>query len=93
MDIDHEGMSAEEEKRSRKYYEDAYVNLNMRDAHRIDLAIEAYREDLNLRYEIQSRGKRIHKGKPYYNLGLCFLYEENRIVDKIHNRNLTRFCS
>lgn len=76
MDIDQEGMSVEEEKESRKYYEDAHVNLAMRDSHRIDLAISAYRKDLDLRYEIQGKGKRIHKGKPYYNLGLCFLFEE-----------------
>jgi hypothetical protein len=76
MDIDQEGMSVEEEKESRKYYEDAQVNLAMRDSHRIDLAIGAYRKDLELRYGIQAKGKRIHKGKPYYNLGLCFLFEE-----------------
>jgi hypothetical protein len=76
MDIDQEGLSEEEEKESRKYYEDAQVNLAMRDSHRIDLAIGAYRKDLDLRYKIQGKGKRIHKGKPYYNLGLCFLFEE-----------------
>jgi hypothetical protein len=51
--------------------------MSMRDPHRIDLAIEAYRKDLELRYKSQKRqGKRVHKGKPYFNLGLCFLYEE-----------------
>ena len=82
MDIDREGMSEEEEKKSREYNQDAYVNLSMRDSHRIDLAIGAYRKDLALRYEIQEKGKRIHKGKPYYNLGVCFLYEEKLDLNK-----------
>jgi len=77
MDIDYEGMSAEEAEESRRYHAEAYVNTSMRDPHRIDLAIEAYRKDLELRYKSQKRqGKRVHKGKPYFNLGLCFLYEE-----------------
>jgi len=77
MDIDYEGMSAEEAEESRRYHAEAYVNTSMRDPHRIDLAIEAYRKDLELRYKSQERqGKRVHKGKPYFNLGLCFLYEE-----------------
>ncbi len=48
----------------------------MRDSRRVDLSIGAFRKDLELRYESQRKGKRIHKGKPYYSLGLCFLYEE-----------------
>ena len=77
MDIDYEGMSAEEAEESRRYHVEAHVNTSMRDPHRIDLAIEAYRKDLELRYKSQARqGKRVHKGKPYFNLGLCFLYEE-----------------
>jgi hypothetical protein len=82
MDIDQKGLSEEEEKESRKYYEDAQVNLAMRDSHRIELAIGAYRKDLDLRYKIQAKGKRVHKGKPYYNLGLCFLFEEKRDLDQ-----------
>ena len=46
MDIGREGMSEEEEKKSREYNQDAYVNLSMRDSHRIDLAIGAYRKVL-----------------------------------------------
>jgi tetratricopeptide (TPR) repeat protein len=76
VDLDYEGMSKEEAEESRRYYEDAYVNMSMRDPHRIDLAIEALRKDLELRYRSQERQhKRIHKGKPYYNLGYCFLHE------------------
>lgn len=89
MSIDYEGMSKEEAEQSRIYHEEAYVNMSMKDPSRIDLAIRAYRKDLELRYGSQKRqNKRIPKVNPTTTLAIASYMRENWTT----TRELTTYC-
>lgn len=72
--VDFADLDEQEAKESGELLRQAQIDRSMR---RIDRAIENYQKDLELRYRSQRRQEmRVHKGAPYYNLGICHLYEE-----------------
>ena len=83
MSLDRQGLTEEEYEKSMGLLREAGISIFLR---RIDQAIRLLSEDLSLRYSIQNnRTRRIHKGAAYYNLGVCYLFEEkldeNKAVD------------
>jgi len=84
MSLDSSGLTKEEYETSLGFLREAHVNMSLR---RVDLAIKYLNEDLKFRYSVQDRTKRrVHKGAAYYNLGVCYLFEEKYDENKaVHN--------
>jgi len=84
MSLDSLGLTKEEYETSLGFLREANVNIFLR---RVGLAIEYLNKDLKFRYLVQNRtNRRVHKGAAYYNLGVCYLFEENNDENRaVHN--------
>jgi len=84
MSLDSRGLTKEEYETSLGFLREANVNISLR---RFDLAIGYLNKDLKFRYSVQDRThRRVHKGAAYYNLGVCYLFEEKYDENEaVHN--------